>query len=153
MRTYFCLYSIASKDPVIYLTFLSKFLERERERYAKNHLPTHYIFKLFKFAFNPLHSTGTALVSVANDLHLSADSDGLDIFLLPDFSATFDPVTFFSLGSFLQESLAHLVHGLNCIFPRNCFFFSRLRNINTLLPFHTRSSSEFSSQSLSIRHI
>jgi len=88
--------------PISNLPFISKILERIVAAQLESHLQDNDIFEHFQSGFRSKHSTEMALVKVANDLLLAADSSFLSILILLDISAAFDTIS----HSVLLERLA-----------------------------------------------
>lgn len=68
--------------PILNLPFLSKVLERTVAAHLNTHLSYYNLFEQFQFSYRPLHSAGTALVKIINDLLMVSDSGLFSILVL-----------------------------------------------------------------------
>jgi hypothetical protein len=76
--------------PVSNLPFLSKLLERVVLEQLSEHLSRHSLLPPYQSAYRPHHSTETALLRIATDLHNATDNGKVSALVLLDLSAAFD---------------------------------------------------------------
>ena len=76
--------------PVSLLPFFSKIIERLVKSRVIDHMSKFLKSEIFQSGFKEFHSTETALLSVTNELRLSADAGFVTILILLDMSAAFD---------------------------------------------------------------
>jgi len=82
--------NLTSYRPVSNLTFLAKLIERAIHIQLMKHLTGNNLLPERQSAYRHYHSTATALLSIYNDLLLSADIGWSTILLLLDLCAAFD---------------------------------------------------------------
>ena len=76
--------------PVSLLPFFSKVLERLVKSRILDHMSKFVTSEIFQSGFKECHSTETALLSVTNELRLSADAGDVSLLVILDESAAFD---------------------------------------------------------------
>ena len=90
---------------LLYLTFLSKLIEKVIARRLFAHLQDNGIMEKFQSAYKTKHSTETALLRVYNDVMFCIDQGKGCILVLLDLSAAFDTVDHAVLFNRLEHSL------------------------------------------------
>ncbi len=78
--------------PISNLTFISKVIEKVVAVRMKEHIYTHCLHDPLQSAYLELHSTGTALIKVQNDILCALDNGKCVILIMLDLSAAFDTV-------------------------------------------------------------
>jgi exonuclease III len=78
--------------PVSNLAFVSKLIEKACLKQLSGHMSKHHLHTRFQSAYQPLHSTETALLKIQNDLLISLDGSKGIMLLLLDLSAAFDTI-------------------------------------------------------------
>ncbi|KAL9958025.1 hypothetical protein ACROYT_G034986 [Oculina patagonica] len=74
------------------LAYISKLTERAVFNQTYDHLVRSGLYPQLQSAYRQYHSTETALVKVANDIHLNMNSQRVTLLVLLDLSAAFDTV-------------------------------------------------------------
>ena len=82
----------SSYRPISNLPYLSKLIERVVVSRFAEHSVTCSLLPVQQSAYQPFHSTETALLSVHNDLVRSIDNGKVSLLVLLDLSAAFDTV-------------------------------------------------------------
>lgn len=95
--------------PVSNLNFISKVLERIVATQLNNHIRTHNLGCPFQSAYQPFHSTETALLKIKNDIMSNFAQGKATALVLLDLSAAFDTID----HSLLLNRLSHCfgIHG------------------------------------------
>ena len=82
---------IALKNHV-FIIFIAKILEKLVVSQVSSFLNSHNLYNTCQSAYRPGHSTGTAVLKVANDLFLSPNKGNIFVLAMLDFSSAFDTV-------------------------------------------------------------
>uniref|UniRef100_A0A8P4K1H9 Reverse transcriptase domain-containing protein n=1 Tax=Dicentrarchus labrax TaxID=13489 RepID=A0A8P4K1H9_DICLA len=94
---------LANFRPISKLPLLSKILEKIVHSQLMAFLEEHNILEVFQSGFKTVHSTGSALLRVFNDIFLATDSGDCVILVLLDLTAAFDTVDHEILISRLKQ--------------------------------------------------
>ena len=78
--------------PISNLTFVSKLAERVVFNQTHNHITLNCLYPKAQSSYREFHSTETALLRIKNDILMNMKKQHLTLFVLLDFSATFDTV-------------------------------------------------------------
>ena len=95
---------LKSYRPVCSLSFISKLIEQVVCMQLTEHLKTNHLYEIFQSAYHQLHSTGTALLRIQNNLLLAMDTHGGAILVILDLSTVFDTIDQDKLLNLLQTS-------------------------------------------------
>ena len=79
-------------QPVSYLHFIAKILEKLVLSQVSSYLNSHNLYNTFQSAYNPGHSTEAALLNVVDDLFISFNKSNVFILDLLYFSSAFDTI-------------------------------------------------------------
>jgi hypothetical protein len=83
---------LAHYQPIAFLPFVSKLIERAATFQLNEHLSTHTVLSPYQSAYRAGHSIETLLISVTNDLLLAADEGDASVLLFLDLRAAFDTI-------------------------------------------------------------
>ncbi len=89
--------------PISLLSTVSKVIEKIVSKQINNYLNNHNLFNTFQSGFRHMHSTGTSLLCITNQLVNDIDSGNVSILALLDFSKAFDTVNHKLLLAKLQS--------------------------------------------------
>ena len=78
--------------PVSNLSFVSMIIEKLVLSQLSDHLSANSLYNRFQSAYQPRHSTKTALLKIVNDLLLALDDGNVSLLALLDLSAAFDTI-------------------------------------------------------------
>ena len=78
--------------PVSNQCFIAKILEKLVLSQVSSYLNSHNLSNTCQSAYRPGHSTGAALLKVANDLFLSPSKGNISVLALLNFSSSFDTI-------------------------------------------------------------